>query len=316
MNNKAKIHLKIRDFYNKYKKVIFIILIIWTSIFVINRFLKDDFNANNTPSTTYNPHTSVMNQENVVPEKLQQPIEDLIKQYVTYCNNAEYENAYNMLTDECKTQVFGSLKNYEEYIKKIFGTGGKIYNIQDFSNLDNTYIYNVRILDDILANGTTNGYGYYEEKITITGTNSNDLKLNVANFVASENLTIFAEDDYLRIEILGKNIEYDKEIYRVKFTNKSEYPIVLANNREEFEIGIYIGDQTRQANLPIANLVVQPNSSQTIDLEFTKFADDGRQTSLMIFNAIRILQSYSGSADKYEKELNEAIKLYSLTLNL
>ena len=69
------------------------------------------------------------------------------------------------------------------------------------------------------------------------------------------------------IEFLKNNLNN-----KVKITNKSEYPIVLANNKEEFEIGIYIGDQTRAANLPIANVILEPNSSQTRNLEFTKFA--------------------------------------------
>lgn len=316
MNNKAKIQLKIRDFYNKYKKIIFVILIIWTLIFVINRFLGRKTDDNNKPSTTYAPHVSIMDEQSEVPEKLQQPIEDIINKYFTYCNNAEYENAYNMLSEQCKKEVFGSLDSFEQYIKGIFGTGGKIYNIQNFSNLEDAYIYNVRILDDILASGTTNGYGYYEEKITITTNDAGDLELSVAKFISSENLTIFAEDDYLRIEVLSKNVEYDKETYKVKFTNKTEYPIVIANGKEEFEIGIYIGDQTRTANLPLANIVVEPNSNYTINLEFTKFADDEKRTNLMIFNAIRILKSYSGEANKYEQELSEAIKLYSLTLSI
>lgn len=315
MNSKAKIQLKIRDFYQKYKIVIFVVLVIWTTIFIINRFLKDD-NKNTSPSTTYTPHVSVMDSSQQVPEKLQQPIVTLIDTYFNYCNKGEYENAYNMLSDECKTNYFNTLPKFEQYIKQIFGNGGKIYNLQDYSNLDNTYIYNIRILDNILANGTTSGYGYYEEKITIKGDKEDNLKLNIGNFIGQEGMNIFAEDDYLRIEILSKSVNYDTETYKVKITNKSEYPIVLANNKEEFEIGIYIGDQTRAANLPIANVILEPNSSQTRNLEFTKFADDGKTTCIMIFNAIRVLQSYSGESSKYEEEINNAIKLYSLTINL
>lgn len=316
MNSKAKIQLKIRDFYQKYKVIIFVVLIIWTTIFIINQFLKEDKNKNTAPSTTYTPHVSIMDDSKEVPQKLQQPIESLIDKYFNYCNNGEYENAYNMLSDECKNNYFTTQNSFEQYIKQIFGNGGKIYNIQDYSNLNKTYIYNIRILDNILANGTTTGYGYYEEKITIKGDNEDNLKLNIGNFIGQENMNIFAEDDYLRIEILGKTVNYDTETYKVKITNKSEYPIVLANNREEFEIGIYIGDQTRAVNLPVANISLDPNSSQTRDLEFTKFADDGKKTSIMIFNAIRVLQSYSGKAEKYQEEISNAIKLYSLTINL
>ncbi|HOZ54557.1 MAG TPA: hypothetical protein PK993_00710 [Clostridia bacterium] len=316
MNYRAKIQLKIRDFYQKYKLIIFIVLIIWTCIFVINRFLGNQNNNLLTPKTTYDPHVSVMNTNKEVPEKLQQPIQTIIDTYFNHCNNGEFQKAYDLISEECKSNYFTSYKLFENYAKEIFGNTKKIYNIQSYSNLDNTYIYKIKILEDILANGTTTGYGYYEEKITIKGDDSNNLKINIGNFVSKENINIFAEDEYLKIEVLGKTVKYDSEIYNVKFTNKSEYPIVLANNKEEFEIGIYIGDQTRAINLPIGNITLSPNSTQIRNLEFTKFVDDGKKSDVLIFNAIRVLQSYSGESSKYEQEINNAIKLYSLTLNM
>lgn len=316
MNTRAKVQLKIRDFYQRYKLIIFIVLIIWTTIFVINRFLGRQNNNSMSPETTYAPHVSVMNTNKEVPEKLHQPIETIIDTYVNYCNNGEFQKAYDLISDECKSSYFTSYKLFENYAKEIFGNTKKIYNIQSYSNLENTYIYKIRILEDILANGTTTGYGYYEEKITINAEDKNNLKLNIGNFVSEEDINIFAEDEYLKIEILGKTVKYDSEIYNVKFTNKSEYPIVLANNKEEFEIGIYIGDQTRAINLPIGNIALSPNSTQIRSLEFTKFADDGKKSDVMIFNAIRVLQSYSGESNKYEQEINNAIKLYSLTVNI
>ncbi len=316
MNNRAKIQLKIRDFYQRYKLIIFIILTIWTCIFVINRFLGKQNNNVLIPKTTYDPHVSVMNTNKEVPEKLQQPIESIISTYFNYCNTGEYSKAYDLLSEECKANYFNSYPLFEKYVKNIFGNTKKIYNIQNYSNIDKTYIYNIRILEDILANGSTTGYGYYEEKITIKTDEQNNLKLNIGNYISNETINIFAEDDYIKIEVLEKNIKYDSESYKVKFTNKSENPIVLLNNKEEFEIGIYIGDQTRAVNMPIGNISLNPNSSQTRTLEFPKFADDGKKSDIMIFNAIRVLQSYSGESSKYEQEINNAIKLYSLTLNL
>lgn len=316
MNNSAKIQLKIRDFFQKYKKIIFIVIIAWAIIFTINIFMGRQNTVDNGPSTTYTPHTTVMDTSDQVPEQLQNPIEDLIDKYFNYCNNGEYENAYNMLSQECKEAQYTTLSEFESYVKNIFGQGGKIYNIQSYSNLDKTYIYNIRILDNILASGTTQGYGYYEEKITIKGDKQENLELNIGDFIDKENLTIFGEDDYLKIEILKKVINYETETYTVKFTNKTEYPIVLASNNEELEIGILVDDQVRKANLMIANITIEAYQTQTRELEFTKFADDEKESEAMIFNAIRVLPTYSGNRDLYEQELNNAIKLYSLSIDL
>lgn len=310
------IRLKIMKFWKKNRKIILVVLIVWTIIFSINQFLKSQKNKSTGPSTTYTPHVSVMDNTSEVPEKLQQPIVDILDQYFNYCNNGEYENAYNLLTDDCKKEVFSSLESFEAYIKNIFGQGGKIYNIQNYSNLEDTYIYNIRILDDILANGTTTGYGYYEEKITIIGDDKNNLKISISNFINNEEMNTFAEDDYMKIEITNKKVEYDSETYTVKITNKTEYPIVLANNLEDMEIAINIGDQFREIYMPFGNYVIYGNTTQTRDLTFTKFCDDGKTTSQLILNAIRVLESYSGNSENYEEEMNNAVKLYSLTIDL
>ena len=85
--------LKIRHFYRKNKKILIIILVVWGLIVLINNMLKNR-NVVPAPTTTYEPHVSIMNQNSSTPKTLQKPIEDLINQYVDYCNNQQFEKAF------------------------------------------------------------------------------------------------------------------------------------------------------------------------------------------------------------------------------
>ena len=168
MNYWLDIRLKIARFFRKHKRKIIIIIIIWSIIIMINYYLKYRQKVI-LPQTTYEPHSPVIDKTDKVPEKLKEPISNLIKDFVENCNNKNYDAAYNLLSEEYKTRYYPSIDKFKEHIDEMF-PNKKIYNIQDFSNLNNTYVYRVRLLDDILTDGTTDGYSFNEEKYVFDNT--------------------------------------------------------------------------------------------------------------------------------------------------
>lgn len=314
MNYWLDIRLKIRSFFRKHKKKIVIILIIWAVIVAINYFLKNRPTIE-VPKTTYEPHSPIMDTTDSVPESYKQPINNLINNYIEYCNNKEYENAYNLLSSAYKARYCDNIEDFKEYVNNEFKTK-KIYNIQNYSNLNNTYIYKIHILDDILASGTTDEYTYIEDKYVIKEENG-ILKISLNGYCGSEDINVEADSEYLNIKILKKDIEYDKEIYTVEFKNKSQYFIVLADNTEESEISLQVAQEKREEKSIIgSNLILLPKETETREITFTKYFDDGQSASSLDFNAIRVLPAYSGKQENAEKEKEKAIKLYSLSINL
>lgn len=301
------LRLKVRNFFKKHKKKIAIIIIAVGIVIAIDRFLAS-LPEEVTPSTTYEPHTPVMTETAEVPEEYKEPINNLINNYVEYCNNKEYENAYNLLSEEFKTNYCDTIEKFKEYVDELFDKK-KIYNIQNFSNVDGAYVYRIRLLEDILATGTTNGYEYKEEKIVIKEENG-VLKLALNGYVGDKQLGIIAEDEYMKINIVKKNVKYDTEVYTVEFTNKTSNYITIADNTESDEVLLKLTNTTRKAkNLQSGNIKILPNSTYTRELTFSKYYDSSEEAKALIFNAIRVLP-------KFSSDLNSAVKLYSLTVNL
>ena len=116
----SKFILKMRDFWRKNKPKIIIALLIWLVIIVINYILKN-FKQEELPKTTYEPHIAIMDNSEV-PEKLQDPIENLIDKYINYCNNKEYENAYTMISSNCRNALYPDIESFKKYIDSIFNT--------------------------------------------------------------------------------------------------------------------------------------------------------------------------------------------------
>lgn len=318
MNNSRWIdmRLKIRHFFRKYKRIIIVSIVIWLVIIAVNYILKNmDFAK--VPYTTYEPNKAVMD-DSKVPTRLQEPISNIIDTFISECNNKEYEKAYELIADDCRKAKFSdSIDNFKEYVNTNFSTK-KVHNIQDFSNLNDIYIYNVKILDDIMATGMTDsGYSFYEEKFVIRDTKEG-LKLSILGYVATEEMNVLAQDDNMRVKVLSKIINYDNEQYELEITNRTSNYIILYDGSVSNEIEINIGDQNRQMITENREGIIKisPMEKTNIKVSFTKFADDGRTTKELKFNAIRILGQYSIDETQRENDIQNAKDKYSLSIDL
>lgn len=305
-----KWRLKIRNFFKKYKRVIFIVLIVWLVIIAINFFLG---RRSETPmlNTTYNPHEVVLTSDTEVPEKLQTPIEDTIDDYINKCNNKDYSGAFELLTTDCKIHVFGdSLDNFTTYASSVF-PNKKRYSIQNYSNFGQAYIYNVKLIDDIIATGLTNqSYAYYEEKFAVKEEDGK-IKLNVNDYMGFNDLKKVAEDDYLKIRVENKEEFYSFEIYSVKITNKTDKKIVLYDGIVGNELSLISGQDERNPINVKDTITLEPGETRTFEITFNKYYDESTKASEIAFNKIRIMtEQYTGTEETEEEELSKAERTY------
>ena len=279
-------------------------------------FILKYYKGPQIPTTSYKPHTAIMDNTEV-PKKDQESIENLIHEYIEYCNNKDYEKAYNMLSDECRENLYPTIDDFKLYIDKIFDEK-KIYTIQNYSNVDNKYIYEVNIFEDILATGLTGkeDLRMYSEKFVITKEN-NKLSLAVRNFIGNtENHQIY-EDNYIKVEITEVIQAYETQKYKVKLTNRTENTIVLADQTERYEIMLELNNENRNIeNIPFGGIYLNPYETKEMEFEFVKFVDEEDQAKSMIFNAVRVLKSYSGLESKRQEEMDNAVNLYSFKIAL
>ena len=308
----TKILLAIRDFLKKNWKIIIMVVVIWIAIIIYNNYLK------NRPEeiiaiNTYNPDEPVLDTSESIPDNQQEEVNTLIDSFFNYCNNKQYQNAYNMLTSDCQKYMYSnSLDEFIEYVDSIYTTS-KIYNIQNYSNVDNVYIYNITILDDIMSTGTTGGYQTYTEKIAIIDEDGT-LKISNQGYIGKKTFNnLYAEDNYLKIKILNKNMSYKREEYEVEITNKTDGYILLGNGQTANEITLNLGDQSRPAlDIVNNNIILSPGSSGTYYLLFDKFYDDGKDPIEMNFNLIRV---YGNNEDLAKEGLTSNANItYSLNL--
>lgn len=310
----TRILLAIRAFFKKYWLYIVVIAVVWIAVILINNYLK------NRPvevvvENTYTPNIPIMNSGESVPENEQEDVNSVIDTFFNYCNNKDYRNAYNMLTDDCKEYMYGnSLESFTEYVDLIY-TSKKIYNIQNYSNVDNVYIYDINILDDILSTGTTGGYQTYTEKIALINENG-IYKISNQGYIKKTTFTnVYGEDQNVKIDILYKNASYSREEYAVEIQNKTNGYIVIATGDLANEITLNLGDQKRAA-LDMRNnqIIIAPGQKAAVYLLFDKYYDDHKTPSEINFNLIRV---YGNDEETASQGLTEnANSSYSMNISL
>lgn len=315
MNYWLDIRLKIRDFFKKHKKVIYICLTIWLIVIAINYLLKFRPEPKAKPKTTLDIHSPIMDEGEKVPDRYKETISELIDDFMKYCNDKEYDKAYNLLTTEYKNKFVSDKNEFIKYVDTKF-KNKRLYNIQNYSNIDGAYVYKVRFMEDILASGTTNGYLYVEEKYVVKEENGS-LKLALGGYIKEEPLNLQFEDEYMKINVTRRDIYYDQVLYYAEIVNKTDNYIVLSNQQEYNEVSLNVGNEKRNFVSALGtNVVALKNQKIEKAFRFEQFADEKNVATKLNFDAIRILPSFSGNTSLYEKEKENAIKLYSVTINL
>ncbi|MBQ3414146.1 MAG: hypothetical protein IJH39_02110 [Clostridia bacterium] len=314
------LRLKIIDFIRKHKYKIYIALIVLTIIIGINMTLGRIKDAK-PPSTAYDPHDPIISGDKITSKKAQQTIETKIKEFMDFAKAKDYESAYNILSDDCKKYCFNDkIDKFKIYVNSLF-SGNKVYSIQDFSNKDNVYIYEVSIFEDIMATGM-NGKDSDKtdlEKVVLTK-DGNDYKLAVKGFIKAESLNNkAAEDEYMKLSMLAKVTYYDKIVYRYRLSSKTDNIVLLERDSGNDWIGVSLNGETRKERKDFYNSdekVVRGNQKLEFESEFPIYFDEAKQPTAIIFNKICILEKYTGVDELWEKELKNAVKTYSLTIDL
>ena len=325
------LRLKLRHFFKKYRKIVFVVITIWGIVIMINQMLK---NREVEPKTitTYEPHVSVMSQTSSTPKSMQEPIENLIKKYVDYCNERDLEKAFFLLSEECREFEFDKSPN--KFIKYVLNKipSKREYSIQNYSNIKvddkRVYIYEIRYTEDLLATGLTETDFYYtSEKMSFYEDDYEKIQMNIGNYIYQTDIKNISENEYLKIDVIQKIVNYETEEYEVKFTNRSDYTIVIADGNGKLETELQLNQETRQ-RIESTVIVLEPGESKTEHMSFQKFVDDKDNSNNLIFGSIRVMEKYTRieeiaeeiteevAEQIFQSEIDNAIAKFSMTVSV
>lgn len=213
--------------------------------------------------------------------------EQLIENFITLCKNERYEEAYELLTEDCKKEVFeNNFSNFnKEYCKKYLIGLDKYYkNITE--QKEDVIIYKIQYYQNALETGKTSTESDYIS-IVMNKDEVNNSKLNIAGFIKKQDIIKEYEDDDTKILITKKNIYKDHEIYDIEFINKTNQTMNI--NYKDIEFRNSQIEILRTTNENIKNTVtIMPKESIATKIKINKDISSNNEISYIYFNNINI----------------------------
>lgn len=311
---------RLKRFYDQNTKLVWsiigIIVAIIVALQIINNITKkklakrqeeiNDVNyisTNNSINTTNYNDISLQSQESVLSgnkiSSSKQGEIDTINEFFKYLNEKEIENAYNLLTEECKEELYSSVDDFNEYYyKQILNESNKNITVENWSG----DIYRVKINDDILSLGKYSTQNTIQDYITVQE-NNNEYKLNINSYIGRRYLDRESEQKDIIIKTLQKDAYMDYTEYTFEVINNSFRPIVL--DGLEYLDSLYLEDDNNVKyscythEMSLERLKVNPEDKKTVRIKFfNKYSSSKKITKAVFSKLVLDYDAYASIVNK------------------
>ena len=255
---------KLISFYNRNRKKIWWIIImiaifgaIWWTITHMRSSQKvaTTNNTSNIDNNNFNTLSMTSQNEALSGKKstTSQEKMDVLDQFFSYCNSGNIEKAYELVSDDCKEEMYQNINAFKNtYYDPVFGTGEKQISVENY--IDDIYI--VTLVDDPLATGSAN-QNKFQDHVTIVEDEKGNIKLNINNYIGRTKLDDkTSETNDIKVTAIYKDTYMDYEIYTFEVTNNSAKTIALGNtlkanfsqlvDENNIEYGAYVQELSQQ----------------------------------------------------------------------
>ena len=300
---------KIRLFYHNNKQKILItigiVIFVLAIIQIINAILRNNreeelSNKNNESSIissgsskneTYLPSRtdSIISDSKVPKDRLEEDTK-VIESFVNFGNANDVEGAYNLLSQDCKDEMFQTIDRFNEfYFKNIFNEK-RSYDLENWDSTGSRTTYRIKYQNDIMATGMVNEE-FIEDYITVIEEND-EKKLNINEFINKVDLEKKGQVDGLEANVTAKYYYYDYVEYDITFKNTTQGEIII-DTKDNTE-SVYLEDK-RGVNYSwfgneIANeeLILNGGESVSLRIKFNKLYNQNRVDNKINFTDVRI----------------------------
>lgn len=255
-------------------------------------------------SKSYTNESKSMVSGGSVPSGLQQEFGSLIDQFLTYCTSHEPEKAYGLLSDNCKQVLYPNEKIFEEQYYESKFSSSKRFTFQSWTSTD-TYIYMVKIFDDMLATGVASTQNYIQDYYSIVKENET-YKLNINGYIGRIKHYGKKEQNNVVWEIKSSDIFMDNEIINLSVQNKTDKAIMIDPltsadsicliNEKEISSSALLHEKTED------EFIIKSGETKQISLKFPNSYQEKVQSERIEFNRVILdYQSYQVKKENYQQ---------------
>jgi len=263
--------------------------------------LQNILNASNQINTsTYNPSYSVIT-GNKINEEVNKKAAGVIQDFIKKCNESKVEEAYDLISTDCKNEVYPSIDDFKVYYRQNFNTK-KDYTLQLW--VSDSLTYKVELVEDVLSSGKIGNGVVLQDFFTIVKEDGKE-KINISEYIRKVQINKTNTLKGITVKVNYKNIFKDYEIYNITIENKSKNDILL-DSLESTKKMYLIGenDATYTASSYELNenaYSINKNYVTTLNIKFNKqYTTNVTVKALVFSDAILDKNEYENTKNKKE----------------
>lgn len=218
-----------------------------------------------------------------------------IDEFVQYCNNNQFKEAYNLLSEDCKKEMYPTVEAFQQnYYNSIFKGTKKNVSVENWVN----YIYKVKFVEDALATGIYNTDNTIQDYITVVTDDNDEMKLNINSYIGKKEINKENNDKNINIKVLEKHQYMDYETYLFEITNNSDITILLNDNNNNSTDTMYLLDDNKLKypaythELSEAELKLASKETRKVKIKYYNKYSSSRKIKSVVFSEI-ILNYYA-----------------------
>lgn len=307
---------KISEWYvrNKYKINLLVIIVI--GLIVINLLLvylssKNSQNKNENVNT-YVEKNNIENKYNSIASEEESALTgdkidehknihlETINKFMEYCKGKKIEEAYSLLSDECKEAFYHDIETFKiSYYDLVFDNNDKNISVQNW----NDNIYKVEISNNALSTGIYDQNSIKQDYITVVGNENNEPRLNINGYIGRTEINKVSIGNNLDIEVIETDKYMNYQTYTFKVTNKTDNNILLDDKLSNESMYIEDNNQIKYTSymheISEEELVVTPKSTKSITIKYYNRYGSTKKIKKVAFSKI-VLNYNENATKKYE----------------
>lgn len=302
---------KLIRFYNQNRRKILIIILIITFLFLVLRvansvvknknsriYIDDTIEKQEIISNSVVSNKSLVSGSELDSKAISKQT-TIIDEYIRFCKQGNIDNAYNLISESCKEQLYQTKDIFkEQYLDIIFSNKDILYTIENWYN----DTYKINITENILATGRTANYSK-QDYITIIEEDGKQ-KLNINSFVGETKINNEEEIKKVKIKVESQYQYMDYTIFTLEFYNGNDTTVVLDDLENINDIYILDRDNSKYYlythEITNDQLKISPLSTKKIKLKFYSKNILTKTINRIAFKNVILNYGISGYEEKTE----------------
>ena len=231
-----------------------------------------------------------------------------IEKFTEYCNSKNINEAYNMLSNECKEAMYDTVESFtNNYYNKVFGGNVRKVSVENWSG----NIYKVEFTQDFLATGVYSEGENLQDYISVIQDENGEGKLNINGYIGKKDINKSNENNLVSMTVLRSDTYMDYQTYTFRVTNKTSGEVKLDDRI--YTDSMYLEDDKQikygaySQEISDPELTLSQNETKEITIKFYNKYGTEKDIKKVVF--LRIAPNYKDDNSNAYENTNHYEKL-------